>query len=574
MNQNSEIVLDTRLVGNVTGKFYIPSYQRGYRWRESEVKRLLDDVYTSNGNSYCLQPIVVRRKEEDDTYELIDGQQRLTTIYLIYKYLSKVSGGFFDEPKFLLSYQNRSKSEWFLQSIDLSLKDDNVDFWFISKAYETIDQWFSNKDRKSTITNINKYFDETIKIIWYEVSAGEDAVSMFARLNIGKIPLTSAELVKAMFLKRSTEEIGEKKQEEIAFQWDYIEKELQKDDFWFFLTNNAKTAFQTRIDIVLDLMSKKNNAANEKYFTFYYFDRESAHRKLTSIWEEIQHTFLILKDWFEDHEFYHKIGYLVTSESVSLLRILEISKDKTKKEFKKLLDEEIKKSIELGKSNNYAELSYEKSSEAVKIKKLLLLFNIESVKQSGNQTEKFPFDKFKDKEAGRERWSLEHIHAQNSQGMSKKEDWQKWLGIHIPAIKLLLGEENKLTHEILIAKDKENLGREEFTKIQEEVLDLLSEKTEVDYLHTISNLALLDTHTNSALNNSAFAAKRDRIISMDKSGEYIPFCTRMVFLKYYTQSKENQMLIWSEADRKEYINAINNVLKAYLREPILTESGS
>ena len=44
MTENYEIVLDTKLVGSITGKFYIPSYQRGYRWGEEEVTRLLEDI--------------------------------------------------------------------------------------------------------------------------------------------------------------------------------------------------------------------------------------------------------------------------------------------------------------------------------------------------------------------------------------------------------------------------------------------------------------------------------------------------------------------------------------------------
>ena len=85
MTENYEIVLDTKLVGSITGKFYIPSYQRGYRWGEEEVTRLLEDILANGPNNYCLQPVVVRR--DGDRFELIDGQQRLTTIYLIYKYI-------------------------------------------------------------------------------------------------------------------------------------------------------------------------------------------------------------------------------------------------------------------------------------------------------------------------------------------------------------------------------------------------------------------------------------------------------------------------------------------------------
>ena len=57
---NSRIVLETKLVGDVKGSFYVPSYQRGYRWGRDEVIRLLDDIYTNGANNYCLQPVVLR----------------------------------------------------------------------------------------------------------------------------------------------------------------------------------------------------------------------------------------------------------------------------------------------------------------------------------------------------------------------------------------------------------------------------------------------------------------------------------------------------------------------------------
>ena len=171
---NCEIKLDTKFIRDIEGVFYIPSYQRGYRWREIEIFRLLDDIYATEGKrNYCLQPVVVRKY--GDRYELIDGQQRLTTIYLIYRFMNEESFGFIDEPRFTLSYETREKSEEFLKSIDESRKEENIDFWFLCAAYESIKKWFSARDRKSTLTNVNKYFDEIVKIIWYEVGESEDA---------------------------------------------------------------------------------------------------------------------------------------------------------------------------------------------------------------------------------------------------------------------------------------------------------------------------------------------------------------------------------------------------------------
>ncbi len=188
---NNEIILNTKLVGEIKGEFYVPSYQRGYRWSVTEVTRLLNDVYQNGKKNYCLQPIVVRKHGE--AYELVDGQQRLTTLYLIYRYMKDVNP-FFTDPAFSITYKTREKSEAFLKNIDVSRKEENIDFWFMANAYECIREWFEI-DLQIRVMHIFEYFKEDVKIIWYEVGDSEDAISLFTRLNIGTIALTSAELV-------------------------------------------------------------------------------------------------------------------------------------------------------------------------------------------------------------------------------------------------------------------------------------------------------------------------------------------------------------------------------------------
>ena len=327
MTINNNIILDTKLVGEIKGEFVVPSYQRGYRWGEDEVIRLLDDIYQNGKNNYCLQPVVVRKR--DESFELVDGQQRLTTLYLIYKYMKNVNP-FFSDPGFSISYDTRDHSADFLKTIDLSKQEDNIDFWFMANAYKTIQKWFE-QDIQIRVMHIFEYFKEDVKIIWYEVGENEDAISLFTRLNIGKIPLTSAELVKAMFLIRdNSNNMNRKKQEEISLQWDNIEKELHNDSLWYFLTNNNKNKYQTRIDLVLDLITGKQDSTREKYYTFFKFDEMRKTQPLDTIWRKIQQTFLILKDWFENHELYHKIGYLIASNTLTLHEIFELSENKTK----------------------------------------------------------------------------------------------------------------------------------------------------------------------------------------------------------------------------------------------------
>jgi uncharacterized protein with ParB-like and HNH nuclease domain len=105
----TENIIEMKSVSNLLGlKFFIPSYQRGYRWNDQQVEDLLNDINDfrpENINNsdektwYCLQPLVVKKVkkadshsdetiEEEDWYEVIDGQQRLTTIYLIIHYFN------------------------------------------------------------------------------------------------------------------------------------------------------------------------------------------------------------------------------------------------------------------------------------------------------------------------------------------------------------------------------------------------------------------------------------------------------------------------------------------------------
>lgn len=559
---NNQILLETKLVSEISGTFYVPSYQRGYRWGEDEVLRLLNDIYQNGKKNYCLQPVVVRKTE--NRYELIDGQQRLTTLYLIYRYMKNVNP-FFSDPAFDLIYETRENSADFLKSIDLTKRNENIDFWFIANAYETIRKWFE-EDMQIRVLHVFEYFKEDVKIIWYEVGENEDAISLFTRLNIGKIPLTSAELVKAMFLSSDgKDKSSQEKQEEISLQWDNMEKELHDDSLWYFLTNRTNTRYQTRIDLILDLISEKPSDNREKYYTFFKIDELGKTLPLDDLWRRIQQTFLVLKDWYENHELYHKIGYLIAAEKLSLQEIYKVSIDKTKSAFRAALDAYIKDSVAI--QGNYSDLSYEKPLDYKRISTLLLLFNVESVRLNGEHTQWFPFDKYKYDNKGKVAWSLEHIHAQQSEGLRTQEMWKEWLGLHIPSIKNVAAD-TSLADDMQAAIDKPKLERAEFDELQQKVVELLSVQGNAEYLHSISNLALLRADDNAALNNSTFDVKRNLIINMDKEGQYIPFCTKMVFLKYYTPSKDNQLHFWGQSDRVAYVEALNRVLMPYLSEPI------
>ncbi len=556
----NNIDLKTKLVGELEGDFIIPAYQRGYRWNE-EVKMLLDDLSEiPEGANYCLQPIVVK-KLDNDKYELIDGQQRLTTLLLIYKYMASLNLPF--KQKFSLEYEIRKNSRVFLDAINktvLGKTAENIDEYFIIEAYRTIRDWFqAQNDQPLAAFNLYKKFGERISVIWYEIDSNEEAISLFTRLNIGKIPLTNAELVKAIFLSRNNG-VDERYQLEISTQWDNIENELQDDGFWYFITNKKADLYPTRIELLFDLMANKADDDRERLRTFFWFmnqvkSDEFKDEKI-SLWKQVIENFQRLKEWYKDPELYHKIGYIIASRQETLNELKSKSSSMSKTTFKDSLNRYIAESIRFKK--DFQELSY--TNDYNDIEKLLLLFNVESVRQNGDKSMRFPFDKHKKQAGG---WSLEHIHAQQSQGLNKQEQWNEWLKLHVESLRNIDAVKHAKLIEEIDQRD-EKISGEQFEELFNKVIEALEFEKNLEYIDALENMALLGKFENSALNNSTFDVKRDKILEMDKRGDYIPICTRRVFLKYYTPSDKNQLHFWGEEDRKAYMKAMNEILKPYL----------
>jgi len=252
--------------------------------------------------------------------------------------------------------------------------------------------------------------------------------------------------------------------------------------------------------------------------------------------------------------------------------LIDETKGLTKSEFEASLDAKITNSLELS-SDGLLDLNYSNKYHKPKIENLLLLFNVETTRLLKNTGEKYSFEAHK-----RKGWSLEHIHAQNSVGLNKKEDQQEWLNLHKKSLKNLhlLRNNNReiLTLIERIDANFENINKVNFDILFAEVFQILSESEDRSYIDSISNMALLSMEDNAALNNATFDVKRNKIIDMDKKGEYIPICTRRVFLKYYTESQDQQLHFWGDQDRTAYIKAMigeDGILNKYLQLTSVTE---
>ena len=572
-------------------KFFIPSYQRGYRWTEQQVKDLLEDIYDFSkkkeyrkGEFYCVQPLVVREMNEEEKkqnslegkwYEVIDGQQRLTTIYLILTFLK-------EDKLYQLNYQRGLLIKEFLKG---SFYDEKIDYYYLNRAYFSIEEWFKEREKEKEkiqkvlltyIPNDDKIKDKAnnIRFIWYE-SVDEDPIKVFTRLNIGKISLTNAELIKALFLNCSNFEKEEStirlRQQEIASEWDHIEYRLQNDEFWLFL-NTIGDNRPTRIDFIFDLICEKNILAleNEKieaigtdeYKTFRYFYQyfKNEDANITHCWGIVKKYFQTFQEWYDDVELYHYIGFLVEYKSISEL-INKWKKATDKNSFLKYLKEEIKKIV----TKNSITHQYDIEGKNKTLCKPILLFhNIQTViNQNSNQKDKyeiatfykFPFHLYK-----LENWDVEHIHSSTDNPEDDVQTQREWLlNVYLSVGEELQEEIAKCLREDSNKSDDDSPNKTAIKKLFDKIKSDFSTQEEwtPEEKNRIWNYTLLDSSTNRSYGNAIFPAKRRVIISKDKgqniaipqfnrekkwvlkepismSSSFVPPCTKQVFLKYYS----------------------------------------
>lgn len=542
--------------------FYIPNYQRGYRWGKIEVNALLQDIldfYQTDKNKesfYCLQPIVV--KKDSKRYKVIDGQQRLTTIFLIIKFLN-------NKDIFNINYQTRLNSSDFLKNIQnkLDLEKVNIDFFYFLNAYKEIKLFFN--DKKDEISK--KEFLEVLlyrcKILWYEISEQEKENEVFIRLNIGKIPLLEAENIKALFLAEN-EDIEEDELKERAEAWYEAEiKAREENDFRYCVLNkiNEKNLMYNEFgkpvikDDILRVESylKAIVPSNEKLFDYFY--KYYKDKTIDKKWEEFISSVNTLESFsFKgvgkiDREIFHYIGYLILSGE----NIFDIYKfwleNKDKNRFRDILFNRIKSKIS-NYIQNIDELHYGKDRD--KIINILLLFNLEYLISQEDSNEYFKFNRFQ-----LEQWSLEHIYAQNSISIEneiKKNDNEKvkkWL----IEVKEYMDNNEEVYKNIEVALNNNEFNKDLFNAIDESFInDTL--------LNSIQNLTLLDKSSNSKIGNRIFSIKRKEIQKLGEEDKLIPIATKKVFNKEFSNSKDNPD-VFTKKDQEDYLENIKKYLNKY-----------
>jgi hypothetical protein len=391
------------------GIYKIPTYQRGYRWNSKNVCKLLEDIYEDklyenmgrkiemnikksgkfdslkrhvarrdedsddleiiDSYKYCIQPLVVMRKGRVNEYDVVDGQQRLTTIAVILSALKfcerMYGGGQSNEPEVQIEYESRPGSQEilrFISNIKLDITEEeikdcskennkfklriwdafqqeynygkNIDFEHIINSFQVSVTFFLDKmqdfkvafgeDQLAQYCNYLQFvLLNCTEVIWYiaDQAHGEqetiDERKIFANFNTGKLPLTNAELIKAMFMNPSNYGVKDSgsavkdRQIVIAEKWDVIETELHNPDFWSFVPHpiqyddNTRVSkySDTRIDVIFDFLVmrkwiEKNSTGNYRYDVECYIVQHKG------VLMDNYHTFNEIERWITD-ELHH-----------------------------------------------------------------------------------------------------------------------------------------------------------------------------------------------------------------------------------------------------------------------------
>jgi len=157
MGGNLKIIPVSSVFSNVS--YVIPIYQRNYAWREMQIEQLIDDIDSSIDDSkknYFLGNLIVNQTD-NNVYEVIDGQQRLTTLFLLENYLGM------NFEKGALKFEAREKSNRTLSMINninnAELREELVSVEIL-EGYQIIHHYFKTKgiDKNELIGKLKRYF--------------------------------------------------------------------------------------------------------------------------------------------------------------------------------------------------------------------------------------------------------------------------------------------------------------------------------------------------------------------------------------------------------------------------------
>ena len=564
-------------------RFTIAGYQRGYRWTQAEVLDLLDDVREFSlacpkdpGAFYCLQPVVVT-PASDGSWTVIDGQQRLTTLYLFYCCCSWMlpPSARYNLLPFTLRYPGRPRFQECLEILsekeyagavrfaaETAEYEDDIDCHYRLEAYRCIGDWLhellKSPSARAGLGNLKNTFDTRVRLIWYELPnlSAADQAALFSMLNTGKIALTDAELIRALLLQRRTGRSGsvsdtpgaEARRLNIVRKWDDLEADLRDEKYWKFLTGGRAgepaVSSPTRLDFILRILALHLNRS-----VLSDADRQFPESFPWAVPEEAN----------REH-----FSFFVFSAWLKLLQRQEAGGNSGDDAVMQVWDRicELCRALRrwYGDTRRYHRigfLSVTSLRPAAELMRELMLLDLEARSTAAENI-------FDDRLLSLIRRELFGAVPLSSGA------FREWItGLQYPKdahrIRQILLLYNLAALEALDAGSRFpfELYRDSRLNWDLEHINAVADPTAGEPDHSIGNLTLLAGFINRAYQNDVFSVKRRVILEQSVRGTFIPLGTRKVFTKDFPGAGAS--LTWEENDKKAYTEEIIRSLCAFLK---------
>lgn len=592
--------------------FNIPEYQRGYKWTADNVKQLLNDLNNfglrrqTAEEFYCLQNITVAKEIVDKTscINVIDGQQRLTTLYIVLSYIQRsLTHKIIPIDADILRYSVRKTTDAFLREKvrtgtlwDKEINPDDAeskDQYYIMEVAKAVDDWFKDNTLPTDVILDN------LKLIVNHVDNGEEE-TVFASLNGGKVDLDGADLVRAVLITRAarqkyptitsqnrTNQLANEDQNKIHEYRVKLGVELDKMSLWWsdkdvidyfeqLLPNriSLNRAFKYR-DYPIDLLYYAFYEAFKSKLPIEGKDMNLRHFENgidmnnhpgddhLEFWVELKELHLTLMDWYNDAETHNLVGYLMynfKSDIITFERIYDIWK---KAKGKTCFKNTIKRIIRYQLAALYGDIDGGKET----ISKVIEGENNDDVNEKLICLRKdilntSTYNWYKSKLTSKILPLLDIL----PRTIVKR-------GKEVQVIKHL--KQKYLKH--ISDEDKEHV-RSQTRQIDEDCMteedkQLLLEENRKG-LNSIGNIVLLHQSINKSYGNDKLILKMVRIYSeyvMDNVNAFIRPHTLDVFMSKLKSidinGADSHEIYWSEEDIKRTVREIDEQLSAYLDFP-------
>lgn len=609
-------------------QFIIPSYQRGYKWNKHDIEQLLNDVYDykideSGDTFYCLQNITLIKV--DNGYNVVDGQQRLTTLALVLSYLGESelfknrikydiranSHEFLNDYVFtghLSSFMNNSEGmplmEW--DNLNVDEQYNYQDIFYMYNACKTIECWFDIENHKKEKEDIkNKLLNHVMLIINLPQITSDQEFDLFDNLNGKRVSLDGADLIRAMIITR----VAKKKVEDITNQvkhdvllnetriktgmcldqlhrwWSDKEKQRYFSHFISNINSNGENIVfkddKYPIDILYKLYIQSTKAKKMLHINdngigdnargtikLGYFERPI---DITGMYEEINNLQRLIEYWYKDVELYHLVLFANIYLKKNFKSLTDAWETNNRNTFVKWIKEEIRNNdvikiaLREGKVDelNYNENWYDGDEENMIF--VMVLLDIISIINS--QKSKFPIANIDALHFTPQKEDKEHIFPQTPLSQS----------FTINTLKAYIDVAFKCNYKIkqsreiimkMIDRFQDTILNNE--RFRERFREYFNNKMtrEVIPINSLGNVCLLQDKVNRSYGNDFFTQKHFDIISKSRNGEYIRPHVLDAFSKVMATNDQridyNYMQKWTKDDIYARRRYIVDTLKKYL----------